>query len=884
LLNDTSGDQIELVERREAFLIGLAFLFLVLLAASLTLSTAARLGSWEAIGDRWVHWIVLPIWLMAYLLLRHGLNRVNPSRDPLLLPIPLLFIGWGLLTIWRLDQEFGIRQLGWFILASCSVYLMITFASDLRWIRRYRYLWITLGLGLMALTLFFGTHPGGGSPRLWLGCCGLYFQPSEGLRVLLVAFLAAYLADRLPFQGITQKAWDLRTWVPLLFIWLLSFGLLVVQRDLGTGMLFLALLTMLLYLVLDRWQVLVAAGLFALISGGLGYFLFDVVAVRVEAWLNPWLDPLGGSYQIAQSLITVASGGLFGRGLGMGSPGFVPAIHTDFIFTAMIEEHGLLAGLAVIALWGIWISRIFSDVRKHREPFSALLSAGLGISIGLQALLIIGGNLRLFPLVGVTLPFTSYGGSSLLISCISLGILLLLSNGESTSDRFQAPLRRLHAGMLLGWGAIALILGWWTLIRAPALTARGDNPRWAVDSRYSKRGDILDRNGEVLARTMGSIGSYERVYPSPQAATIVGYNLFPYGQTGIEGSQDEILRGLDRRDPWHVAWSYLTRGVSPVGSDVRLTLNQKLQAQAMDLLDQQRGAIVLIDADSGELLSAASYPSYDPNNLAQAWSTLVADPGAPLLNRAVQGQYQPGTALAPFILAWAVDNEMVVMDLPVTNMGQAVPINGDELTCAIPAEPVTHLTLRDALAHGCPSPIQQVLLELGGDAYAAVLSSFGFDQPAGPDIEAAIGIGSMPETLDALGLAAIGQHELTLSPLQLARALAALISEGELPTIGMVDAVRSEGLEWERFKDGLASVSILSSGTATQIRSALSVDQTFKYSAKAIAGEPLGWFLGGVRSLGGNFAVVVVLENGSTGEAANIGEMLLRAAQTSALP
>jgi cell division protein FtsW (lipid II flippase) len=884
LLNNTSDDRIELIARREAVLIGLAFVFLVLLAASLSLSTAARVGSWDGLGDRWTHWSVLPVWLMAYLLLRRGLNRVNPSRDPLLLPIPLLFIGWGLLTIWRLDPNFGIRQLGWFILATCSIYLLIVSPCDLHWNRRYRYLWITLGLGLMALTLLFGTHPGGGSPRLWLGCCGFYFQPSEGLRILLVAFLAAYLADRLPFQGLTRGSWDLRAWLPLFFIWLLSFGLLVVQRDLGTGMLFLALLTMLLYLVLDRWQVLVVAGLMALIGGSLGYFLFDVVAVRVEAWLNPWLDPLGGSYQIVQSLITVASGGLLGRGLGMGSPGFVPAIHTDFIFTAMIEEHGLLAGLALVALWVIWISRILSDVRKHREPFSALLSAGLGISLGLQAVLIIGGNLRLFPLVGVTLPFTSYGGSSLLVSCISLGILLLLSNGEAMSDRFQAPMQRLHTGMLLGWGAVALSLGWWTLIRAPALTARGDNPRWAIDSRYSKRGDILDRNGETLASTIGSIGSYERTYPSPQAASIVGYDLFPYGQTGIEDSQDELLRGLDRRDPWLVAWSYLTRGVSPAGSDVRLTLNQNLQKQAMDLLAQQRGAIVLIDADNGELLSAASSPSYDPNELEQTWSTLVADPGAPLLNRAIQGQYQPGSALAPFILAWAIDSEMIDLDLPVADMGQAVPVNGDVLTCAIAPEQLPNHTLRDALVYGCPLPIQTVLLELGQDAYEAVISSFGFNQPAEPDLQAKIGVGPIPETLDALGLAAIGQYELTMSPLQLARALAPLISEGELPTIVLVDAVRSEDGEWERFEDALASVSVISPKTAAELRSGLTIDKTFKYSAKAIAGEPLSWFLGGVRSLGGNFVVVVVLENGSVSEAAKMGEMLLLAAQTSALP
>ncbi|TFH35835.1 MAG: hypothetical protein E4G99_06390 [Anaerolineales bacterium] len=877
-------DRIQKIERREVGFIGLAFVFLVLLAASLSLSTAARFGSWDALGDRWAHWSVPPLWLLAYLLIRRGLRRSNPYRDPLLLPIPLLFIGWGLLMIWRLDPGYGLRQLGWFLLAVCCLYLLLRFGNDLRWIRRYRYGWITLGLSLMALTLIFGTHPGGGSPRLWLGCCGFYFQPSVGLRLLLVAFLAAYLADRLPFQNLQQGAWDWRAWLPLILIWMLSFGLLIVQRDLGTGMLFLALLMMLLYLVLDRWQVLLLAAFLGLIGAGLGYLLFDVVAVRIEAWLNPWLDPLGGSYQIVQSLITVATGGIFGRGLGMGSPGFVPAIHTDFIFTAIIEEQGLLAGLALMGLWAIWIARIFSGVLRQREPFAALLTAGLGISLGLQAALIIGGNLRLFPLVGITLPFTSYGGSSLLISCLSLGILLLLSNQETTQSRFLAPWRRLHTGMLLGWGVAALMLGWWILIRGPALTARGDNPRWAVDSRYSRRGDILDRNGKELAETTGSLGSFGRSYPYPQAAALVGYDVFPYGQVGLEKTMDGILRGVEGQDPWLVAWSYLTRGSSPPGADVRLTLDIALQQQAAELLAGQRGALVLLDAKSGEVLVAASSPSYDPNQLASQWSDLLADTQSPLINRAITGQYQPGLVLAPFILAWAIDDQAIRLDTRVDHLEQAVSVNGDLLTCVIPPGAIPNPDYQQVLAYGCPKPVQDLVLASGSAAYTAMLATFGFDQSADPDLQGEVLNLSTPASEQELAMAAIGQSDLTLTPLQIARAWAGIIAEGEFPGIRVIDALDWEDGEWKRFQQIDHSQPAIDPQTASEMRSALLENTMITYRAKAIAGEPLGWFLGGIRGLSGQYALVVVLEDGLSAEAARIGTTLLEAVKSTLLP
>lgn len=884
MLTDILNERNHHSDRREALFIGLAFTFLTLLAASLSLSTAARTGRWDGLGDRWAHWLILPIWLAGYFLLRRGLGRLNFVRDPLLLPIPMLFMGWGLLTIWRLDPGFGLRQSGWFMLAICCLYFLLAYGRDLGWIRRYRYLWITLGLFLMALTLFLGTHPGGGSPRLWLGCCGFYFQPSEALRLLLVAFLAAFLADRLPFKAFAQGTWQLQAWLPLLFIWLLSFSLLVVQRDLGTGMLFLALLTMLLYLVLDRWEIIAIATVLGFAGGVLGFYLFDVVNVRVAAWLNPFADPLGGSYQIVQSLITAASGGLFGRGLGLGSPGFVPAIHTDFIFTAIVEEHGLLAGLVMIGLWGIWLSRIMSSASRQREPFAALLTAGLGFSLGLQAMLIIGGNLRVFPLVGITLPFTSYGGSSLLVSCLSLGMLLLLNHGQDISTPFRAPLLRLHSGMVIAIGFLAVFLGWWTLVDAPELKARDDNPRKAVDSRYSLRGSIVDRNGQLLAESSGSVGSYVRSYPEPAAAPLVGYDLFPYGQAGLEESLDGILRGVERQNEWRIAWSEILRGVSPTGLDVRLTLDMELQRHAMELLSNQRGAIILLDANSGELLSAASAPSYDANKLEDQWSDLISDPNSPLLNRALQGNYQPGLALAPFIIAWSLENQWISMETPVKDLNRSLAIDGEEITCATPPSGLNNPDYGDVLIYSCPGPIRDLVQEFGIEAYIQTVNQFRFVTPVSPEsVEG--NVADQQISLNAgFEMAAIGQSTLTVTPVQVAQALATLIGDGTRPELQIVDAIRGEGGQWERYADTDLPLALILPETSAEIRSSQGGEDQFSYLASALAGEPLGWFLGGTRGIGGDFAVVVVLENGSPVKAAEVGTALLERVRARSLP
>src|SRR5205814_110075 len=231
-----------------------------------------------------------------------------PDADPYLFPAAALISGWGLLTIWRLDSSFGARQALWFGV-SLIVLILGTRLATIDFLRRYKYILLTCGVLLVALTLIFGTNPSGSGPRLWLGYDDLYLQPSEPLKLLLVVFLAAYLADKLP-----SRLRIIHILYPTIILSGIVILLLIVQRDLGTASIFTALYTIIIYLATGRKRILfITIFLLAFVSI-VGYEFVSIIHARMGSWINPWDDPTGSSYQIIQSLIAIANGGIFGRG------------------------------------------------------------------------------------------------------------------------------------------------------------------------------------------------------------------------------------------------------------------------------------------------------------------------------------------------------------------------------------------------------------------------------------------------------------------------------------------------------------------------------------------------------------------------------------------
>ena len=622
--------------------------FLVLQTLLIMLSPAVRERNLD-VDYRWSQWVALSLWGLFIVRVHRYIVHRLPDADPYLFPAAAFLSGWGLLTVWRLDSGFGARQALWLGVSLLVFSFGLGLPTTLGFLRRYKYLLLTTGLILTGLTLLFGTNPTGFGPRLWLGCCGVYFQPSEPLKLLLVAYLAAYFADRLPIQ---LRAFPLI--YPTFILSGLAILLLLVQRDLGTASIFIALYSIIVYLATGRRRTILISAVLLLFVGFVGYYLVDIIQARVNSWFNPWDDPSGGSYQIIQSLLAVANGGLEGRGPGLGSPALVPVAMSDFIFSAIAEETGLIGTLGLIALFGLILARGLRASLLAPDSFRRLFAAGITAYFGIQALLIISGNLRLLPLTGVTLPFVSYGGSSLLTSFVALLCLLLISNHL---DEEPAPLPKpqpyiaFSTFLSLGLFAAALTNGWWAIVRGPDLLTRTDNQRRTIEDRYVPRGWLVDRSNAAINTTEGEVGSYARAYKYPDLAPVVGYNHPIYGQAGLEASLDEYLRGRRGNPASTIWWNHLVYGMSPDGLDVRLSIDLHLQYRSDEMMLDHAGAVVLLNAQTGEILVMASHPTFNPNYLNETGSQLNKDPGKPLINRATAGLYPTGSLMDPFAQA-----------------------------------------------------------------------------------------------------------------------------------------------------------------------------------------------------------------------------------------
>ncbi len=374
--------------------------------------------------------------IAAHLVVR----RYAPNADPLLLPIGLLLAGLGYAMVKRLNPDLGGPQLAWIVIGIAAFIVTLLVARDPRRIESFRYSLMLLGLALLLLPLAPGIGRTVSGARLWVRVGTLNFQPAEGAKILLAAFLAGYLASKR--EVLTAATTRIGPWMipaprhfgPLVLAWGVSLAVMVFERDLGSSMLFFALFVVMLYAATARASyVITGVGLFA---GGtyLAYQTFAHVQNRIAAWLDPWSRIETSGFQIAQSLFALGTGGIGGQGLGRGRPDLIRrGVETDFIFAAFGEELGMVGTLAILLLFGVLVARGFHIALRARDPFYTLLATGLTVIVGIQTFLIVGGVTRLIPLTGITLPFVSYGGSSIVANFVLIALLMRVSDAEKTA-------------------------------------------------------------------------------------------------------------------------------------------------------------------------------------------------------------------------------------------------------------------------------------------------------------------------------------------------------------------------------------------------------------------------------------------------------------------
>jgi len=369
--------------------------------------------------------------------------------DEILLPTVALLGGISLLLMERLPQDqvvqsigswhlgLGDVQLAWLILSfGLATVLAVTIRSD-SWLRLYKYTWAAAGIALLLATFLFGDDVNGQVLSLTFG--PVTGQPSELLKVILVVFLAGYLSENRPLLVEESTKVGPISLPPLPFLapmgamWAIALAIVVLQRDLGAALLFFGVFLSLLYIATGRLGYVISGMLLFLAGAYVMYLIFPTVQTRVNIWLDPFASPTGSGYQIVQSLFAFGRGGLLGTGLGAGLPTVdgnlpIPAVHTDFPLAALGEELGLLGVTAILGLFLVVVERGLRIAASAGDEFRSLLAAGLALVVGTQAFIIAAGNLKLIPLTGITLPFISYGGSSLLVNGLIVGFLLALSD------------------------------------------------------------------------------------------------------------------------------------------------------------------------------------------------------------------------------------------------------------------------------------------------------------------------------------------------------------------------------------------------------------------------------------------------------------------------
>lgn len=418
--------------------LGLLFTAAIVIVAAYVLASLGRLAEIPANIVPFLV-VILGLLLVAHLATR----KLAPDADPVLLPLAGLLNGLGYVFIARLDEDLAGLQAIWTFVGVAAFVITLLVVRRVRWLEQYRYTLMLVGIGLLVLPLVpvIGQEINGA--RIWVSLGPVNFQPGEFAKIALAIFFAAYLVEKREVLALSSSRFlgmaipEARHLGPILLAWAASLMVMVSEKDLGSSLLFFALFVVLLWVATERPSYLVMS--LVLFAGGsaLAYSRFGHVRQRVDVWIDPFADPFGDGFQVTQAAFALADGGLTGTGLGVGSPNTenIPAVETDFIFAIIGEELGLMGSTAILISFMLMIGGGLRIAIMADRPFDKLLATGLTTLLGVQAFIIIAGVIRVLPLTGVTLPFVSYGGSSLLANWVLLALLLRISDDTAHRRR-----------------------------------------------------------------------------------------------------------------------------------------------------------------------------------------------------------------------------------------------------------------------------------------------------------------------------------------------------------------------------------------------------------------------------------------------------------------
>ena len=836
--------------------------------------------------------LAVPLGLFAAFAAAHiGVRIFAPGADPAILPVVFTLSGIGITFVTRLQPDASLGQVVFLFLGVALMVGTLAVVKNLEVIKRYKYVLGIAGIILLVLPMFIGTEIYGS--KLWIKIGGFQFQPGEVAKVLIVLFLAGYLAENRELLSISNRTVlgikfpRLRLLYPLFIVWGVCLLVVAFERDLGSALLFYTIFLIMLYVATGRVSYVII-GLALLAVGAFGmYQIMSHVQVRVAIWLDPFSDAQNLGYQIVQSLFSLADGGLAGVGIGKGMADIIPVVASDMIFAAIGEEMGLLGGSAVLLLFMLFAVRGLTTAARAKSDLAAFSAAGLTAAISFQAFTIVGGVTKLIPLTGVTLPFMSQGGSSLLASFVIVALLLRAGDeatGRSTeiantsTDLATAGYRttvrgshmrrpaldtpesgllgrvalanRLTRTVFLFTALFAVLIGNITYIQVIKASEYQDMPsnnHTINKARFIKRGSIITADGLTLAESVQQAdGTYARSYPNGNlAAHVVGYYSQQYGTMGIENTQNDTLTGSKDYSSWQNALNSLA-GISEPGNSVQLTIDSRIQRAAEQALAGRVGAIVALDPRSGAVLAWASAPTFDNTNIQAAIEAANASGGADtsMYDRATLALYTPGSTFKVLTLASALENGLATLDTTYDSPGR-MEIGGADVV-SIGERGHGKISLAKAFALSSNTVFGQVADGLGAEKLVATARAFGYGQQLGLDFTTAASVMPNPEEMTEWELAwagagqPVGQGH-TPGPqatvMQNALMAATIANNGIAMNPYVVSQILAPDGTVLKTTRGHSLGQAVGSGTAEQVKQAmLDVVQNGTGSAAAIAG------------------------------------------------
>ena len=895
----------------------------ILLFAMIALNQGEELG-WASIG--------VPVGIFASFIVSHlALRKFAPAADPAILPICFALSSIGIAFVTRLAPDLAVRQVAWLVLGIIFMIAVIIFMKNMDKTANYKYTLMVIGLILLLSPLLPGIGNEIYGSRIWLSIGSFSFQPGEIAKIFIVLFLAGYLAQNREMLSVfTHKVGpfkfpDLSTLLPLLIMWLLSMAIVVFEKDLGSALIVYFVFLTMLYVASGKKFYLIVGLLTIAIGAVILFFFFSHVQVRVDTWLDPFADPTNTGYQLVQSIFSMADGGLFGVGIGSGLADNIPIVESDFIFAAIAEETGLLGAAGLLLLYLCFAIRGLVTAARAKSDVSSFIAVGLTATIVLQAFIIVGGVTRLIPLTGLTLPFVSQGGSSLLASFIAVGFLLKCGDQSTgVESEIASGTGNISAEGVLGRVSLgkritntmiafsvlfALLVANLTMImvvQADEYKNMPINNHTLVKESKTERGTISTYDNVVLAQSVEqSDGTYKRVYPAGTlAAHIVGYASEKFGTAGIESSYNDTLKGQRNYASWTDVLNAST-GNSAAGNDVKLTINSTIQKAAQDALEGFSGACAVIDPKTGAVLALASSPTYNATDIETLLqnSSNSSDSSA-LYNRATQALYPPGSTFKIVTLTGALENNVATESSVFKAPGSMKIGNGDITN--FNGRNYGEITLARATEVSANTVYAQLGVEMGADMLAKTAEDFGFDQDIKFDLPLAKSLMPKPEEMTEWETAwaaagePVGEHESPAGPqstvLEMAMVGCAIANNGVIQKPYLVDSIYNAEGKCSFTASPSTLMTATNSATANRVKSVLegvvasgtggaAAVSGVKIAGKtgtAETGKPIddSWFVGIGPSENSRVVVAIVLEEGSDlpGGAASRAQGVLRTA------